>query len=104
MLWVVDNRSSDDDDMNSNEKGGEDSTDDEEEIGDEEDLVTLAPTPKRSKLTQAKGMSTALSYSPFERIKGPSQNLPLRENGTFDYLQLLWPVSLHKLIASETNY
>ena len=104
MLWVVDNRSSKDDDMDSDKKEGEDSTDDEEEFGDEEDLVTLVPTPKRSKLTQAKGMSTALSYSPFEGIKGPFQDLPPQENSTFDYLQLLWPVSLHKLIASETNY
>ena len=95
-----DDGSSDDEEMDDDEEEEEESSD------DEEDLDELVPIPKRRNLAQAKGLSTALSsglYPRFEGIKGPSQDLPPRENSAFDYLRLLWPVCLCELIATETE-
>ena len=98
-----DDESSDGEEMDDDEEEEEESSEEEEE---EEDLDGLAPTPKRRKLAQAKGLSAALSsglYPWFEGIKGPSQDLPPQENSAFDYLRLLWPVCLCELIATETD-
>ena len=84
-----DDRSSDGEEMYDDEEEEEESSDEEEEEEEEEDLDGLAPTPKTCKLAQAKGLSAALSsglYPRFEGIKGPSQDLPPRENSAFDYL------------------
>ena len=98
-----DDGSSDGEEMDDDEEEEEESSEEEEE---EEDLDGLAPTPKRRKLAQAKGLSAALSsglYPQFEGIKGPSQDLPPQENSAFDYLRLLWPVCLCELIATEMD-
>ena len=95
-----------DDGSSDGEEMGDDEEEEEDSSDEEEDLDGLAPTPKRRKLAQAKGLSAALSsglYPLFEGIKGPSQDLPPRENSTFDYLRLLWPVCLCELIATETG-
>ena len=52
------------------------------------------------------GLKAALHsglYPTYVGIEGPTQDIPPSNNTAFEYSLLLWPASLCKLIALETN-